>query len=122
MNTPDVQFFTDLETKVWEALVSGDPDADRAMLSEDFLGVYPSGFSDRDQHAGQLSGGPTMTAFTLRDTRVHLVATDVVMLSYFAEYRTPGSDRSEGMYISSLWQRREGRWWNTFSQDTPAAV
>lgn len=119
MNIPDVQFFVDLETAVWEALVSGDPEADRAMLSEDFLGVYPSGFSDREQHAAPLASGPTMAEYQLSDARVQQVAPDAVMLSYLAEYTVPGSEQSQAMYISSLWQQREGRWWNTFSQDPP---
>ena len=122
MDTPDVQFFVGLETRVWEALVSGDQEADRAMLSADFLGVYPTGFSDREQHVAQLWGGATMTAYTLRDARVVLVTPETVMLSYRAEYTAVGSDREDAMYISSLWQQRQGRWWNTFSQDTPAAT
>lgn len=122
MDTPDVQFFVGLETRVWEALVSGDQEADRAMLSADFLGVYPTGFSDREQHVAQLRGGATMTAYTLRDARVVHVTPETVMLSYRAEYTAVGSEREDAMYISSLWQQRQGRWWNTFSQDTPAAT
>src|SRR5690606_14487082 len=51
------------ETAVWQALVSGDAEADRAALAADFLGVYPDGFAGRDAHAAQLSGGPTVTGF-----------------------------------------------------------
>ena len=37
-----------LETEVWQALVDGDADADARLLSADFVGVYPDGFSSRD--------------------------------------------------------------------------
>lgn len=121
MSTADVDFFLDLETKVWQALADGDPEADRELLSEDFLGVYPTGFSDRDQHSEPLADGPTMAEHRLSDARLLQVAPDAVVLSYRAEYRMPGSEQTSAMYISSLWQQREGRWWNTFSQDTPAA-
>ncbi len=46
-----------LESQVWQALVDGDADADRRMLSDDFLGVYPTGFADRESHVGQLLDG-----------------------------------------------------------------
>ena len=117
-----LEFFVDLETRVWEALATGDPDADRELLSSDFVGVYPSGFADLADHAGQLAGGPTMAEYAISDARLIRVAPSNVMLCYRADYRSirdgvPGAD--EAMYISSLWVERDGRWWNTFSQDTP---
>ena len=59
-----------LETRVWQALVDGDAAADGALLSDDFLGVYPSGYATRGDHVEQLEAGPSVTAFTLSDTRV----------------------------------------------------
>jgi hypothetical protein len=43
----DLDSLLALETKVWEALQRGDAEQDRALLSADFIGVYPSGFADR---------------------------------------------------------------------------
>jgi hypothetical protein len=110
-----------LERKVWEALVAGDPVADTSMLSEDFLGVYPTGFAGRDGHAAQLSNGPTVAAYELHDPRVIVVNDAAVLLAYQADYRRPRAavNESESMYVSSLWCRREDRWINVFSQDTP---
>lgn len=119
MNQRDVDFYLDLETRVWDALVAGDPEADGAMLSDDFLGVYSTGFSNRAEHMAQLADGPTMSAFALSDARLTVVAAQTVMLSYRADYRPATGTGEHTMYISSLWQQRDGRWWNTFSQDTP---
>ena len=47
VSEPSVDEFVRLETRVWQALVDGDPEADARMLSDDFLGVDPAGFSDR---------------------------------------------------------------------------
>jgi hypothetical protein len=69
-----------------------------------------------------MADGPTMASYSISEARIIRVAPSNVMLCYRADYRSmrggvPGPD--ETMYISSLWVQRDGRWWNTFSQDTP---
>ena len=48
------------------------------------------------------------------------VADDAALLVYRATYVRVGAADPETMYVSSLWCVRDGRWQNTFSQDTPA--
>ncbi len=108
------------ETAVWQALVSGDAEADRAALAADFLGVYPDGFAGRDAHAAQLSGGPTVTGFRLSDARLLPLGADHAILAYRADFRRTGRTDDEAMYVSSVWQRAPSGWVNIFSQDTPA--
>lgn len=110
-----------LETKVWQALVAGDPEADGRMLSEDFLGVYPSGFSDKAGHCEQLNAGPVMADYRLSDAQLRVIAGDAVLLCYRAAYRPAASQEWKEMLISSLWEQGEDGWLNTFSQDTPTA-
>lgn len=121
---PDVGFFVELETQVWHALVIGDAVADDRCLSEDFLGVYPSGFATRSEHVDQVGEGPSVVDYQLSDTRITVVSAEAVMLSYLATYTRPGNTgeppAAEAMYVSSLWCNRDGAWINTFSQDTPA--
>jgi hypothetical protein len=119
MNARDVEFFVGLERGVWDALIAGDADADRAALAPEFVGVYPTGFANADEHVGQLSGGPTVQRYTVAEARVVEVADGHVMLSYLATYRRPGRSEDEAMYVSSLWSLRSDRWVNVFSQDTP---
>lgn len=116
---PDLAHFIALETKVWEALVRGDAKADAALLSDDFLGVYPSGFAGRTDHVGQLNAGPVMRDYTLDQARLMVIGADHALLSYRATYARVGGE-IEMMFISSLWQQRDGVWRNSFSQDTPA--
>lgn len=122
MHDRDTQFFVDLESRVWDALANGDAAADRELLSDDFVGVYPTGFANRADHAGEVADGPSVLSYAITDARRIDVCADAVMLCYRAVYRRPGHNADEAMFVSSLWVNREGRWWNTFSQDTPAAA
>ncbi|GAA1962458.1 nuclear transport factor 2 family protein [Microbacterium deminutum] len=121
MHDLGTQFFVDLESQVWDALASGDADADRELLSDDFVGVYPTGFANRGDHAGEVADGPSVAKYAITDARLIDVSADAVMLCYRADYQRPAHSAVDVMFISSLWVRRQGRWWNTFSQDTPAA-
>ena len=107
-----------METRVWEALVSGDAEADAALLHPNFLGVYPSGFSDRDGHSGQLADGPSVATYRIEDARVIELSPDTALLAYLAHYARPGSPHEAAMYVSSIWRRDGTDWVNLFSQDT----
>src|SRR5262245_56273723 len=114
----------ELEPQVWEALRLGDAEADRRLLAEDFLGVYPTGFADRSDHVGELADGPTVAEYELRDGRIMLLSEDDALLAYRADWHAlVAGERGEreSMYVSSLWCRRAGTWVNVFSQDCPAA-
>ena len=110
-----------LETRVWQALVAGDPVADGRMLTTDFLGVYPSGFATKAEHCAQLSDGSVMKSFALSQAKLRVISPIAVLLSYCADYQRTGSANKDVMYITSLWERGAGGWLNSFSQDTPAA-
>jgi hypothetical protein len=116
----EIEELVALETAVWQALVDGDPAADARALADDFLGVYPTGYADRDDHCAQLADGPTVRSFELTEIRMLVVSESAVLLAYRAEYVRPGEgSQPESMYVSSLWCRRDDQWVNVFSQDTP---
>ncbi|WP_170514775.1 nuclear transport factor 2 family protein [Ruegeria atlantica] len=116
---PSLAEILELEKQVWTALVEGNASADRALLSADFLGVYPTGFANRDDHVGQFADAPTMSRYELSETKLRVLNADIVLLSYRADYQRPDSDAWGAMLISSLWERRHDVWVNSFSQDTP---
>jgi len=117
-NDPDLDRALALETRVWQALAEGDGVADCELLAEDFLGVYPSGFSDRAGHVGQLDDGPTVVEYSLRSATGRTLG-DAYVLSYEAHFRRRAEGPLERMYVSSIWQQVGERWLNVFSQDTP---
>lgn len=108
------------EHRVWAALLAGDAQADMALLSDDFLGVYPDGFAGRATHGAQLSAGPSVVWYEIVEPRVLPVGAGHALLAYRAHYHRPGDAAAAQMYVSSLWQRQGARWINIFSQDTPA--
>ena len=57
MGMNETGFFLELESKVWEALVSGDIQADASLLANDFLGVYSSDMAGKEEHTEQLMEG-----------------------------------------------------------------
>lgn len=108
------------ETRVWDALVTGDAAADAAAMSDDFLGVYPVGFAGKADHGRQLDAGPTVARYRLSDARVLPAGPDHALLIYRADYIRVGRTEEEAMFVSSLWRRQGAGWVNVFSQDTPA--
>lgn len=115
-------FFLSLEERVWQALQSGDAEADRVLLSGKFLGVYPSGLSDRAGHAEQLDSGPSIADYRLSEARCVEVCPGAYLLVYRADYcriTQVGVSNEQAMWVSSLWRQQQDDWCCAFSQDTP---
>ena len=108
------------EARVWQALQTSDSAADAALLSADFLGVYPDGFAGREDHVAQISAGASIDRYEVSEAKVRALGPDHGLLSYRALYSRCGKEVEEVMYVSSIWQRTDAGWVNTFSQDTPA--
>jgi hypothetical protein len=123
MTSYTVDQFVQLETQIWKALASGDAAADERLLSDDFLGVYASGFAGKAEHAGQLLAGPMVSDYELSDARVQVLADGLVLLAYRAQWARCKDGRvgaRETMYVTSIWRLSDGVWMNVFSQDTSA--
>lgn len=123
MTNTDVKFFVDLESQVWQALVTGDSRSDARLLADDFLGVYKTGFAGKGDHVDQLSDGPTVAEFRIEDARVRVLSEGLVLLAYRAEWirisRNQPPSRNTA-FITSIWKQAGADWMNVFSQDTDA--
>jgi len=69
------------ERAVWAALMRGDKAADLALLSPDFLGVYPSGFADRAEHAMQCDDGPSVLGYEMAGITHRSLAQGVALIA-----------------------------------------
>ena len=116
-----LELMLSLEHRVWQALQRGDQAADLAALADDFVGVYPSGLSDRAGHAEQVSDGPSVLSYEISAPHIQAVGVGCAMLIYHARYQRVGREKEEQMFVSSLWEWQNGVWRNRFSQDTPVA-
>lgn len=116
---PQLDEILSLETKVWEAMALGDRDSDEQVLCDSFLGVYPSGFAGKSDHCAQLQDGPVVAEYRLSAARLRCIGDAAALLSYRASFRSSGAAGWKIMLISSLWEKEDGKWRNTFSQDTP---
>ena len=121
----DINFFISLEKQVWEALKNGDIEADSALLSDDFLGVYESGLSTKEDHLAQLQAGPIVSDYRIKHAQMLLLGPKIVSITYSAtvSFVKREAQSTEHLYfITSLWAYRENKWVNIFSQDTKGNV
>jgi hypothetical protein len=117
---PDAAELLAAETAVWEALRTADQAADRRLLAPDFLGVYPTGFVDREHHVAELDDGPTVAEFDLVETRTMVTGPDSALIAYRVRFRATANGEPVTWMVSSIWRREpDGSLVNTFSQDTP---
>ena len=66
----NLNFFVELEREVWEALKNGDSKADARLLSDDFLGVYETAFSAKEEHVSKLLNGPIISEYQIKNPRL----------------------------------------------------
>lgn len=122
MHSYNIEHFIQLESQVWKAFETGDAISDSELLTEDFLGVYESGFVSREEHSGQLSKGPLIAHHEISEARIKILTEGVVALSYrvdFVRFHDRKNGITEAMYVTSIWREKNGTWKNAFSQDTP---
>lgn len=120
MSDPLLVELSACERAVWDALMTGDGAADAALLDAGFLGVYPDGFANRDEHTAQVRAGPSVSGYQLDQIHLLALGPDHAALSYHAAFTRPGSDTARRMYVTSIWRQSADGWRNIFSQDTPA--
>lgn len=88
-----------------------------SLIDDAFVEFGTSGRTwDRDAILELLASAPTGVV-TIDDVRVHVLAADVVLVTYRTHGIEPGG-REHHAARSSVWIRREGRWRLRFHQGT----
>ena len=114
-----------LEIQVWEALKSGDKNANSKLLSDDFLGVYETGLGSKEDHLELLRNGPIISCYEIGSSQLIQLGPEIASLTYSATakfLKNEGKDTQVLLYITSIWARRLNKWVNIFSQDTKGST
>ena len=121
----DLNFFLGLEMQVWEALKTGDKNTNSNLLSDDFLGVYETGLSSKNDHLELLQNGPIILCYKIGPSQLIQLGPETVSLTYSATATFLENDKQNTetlLFITSIWTRRLNKWVNIFSQDTKGSA
>jgi hypothetical protein len=109
----------ELEESLWRRETRFDDAYMDHILADDFFEFGRSGRTYPRDEALSVPGQDIDIQLPLRDFRVHLVAEDVVLVTYVSVVQY---DKLEVGKRSSLWVRQHGEWKLRFHQGTPAEV
>ncbi|WP_426756552.1 nuclear transport factor 2 family protein [Myxococcus sp. Y35] len=126
MTTPsadDVRTLTDLETSVMRALQTKDLATIKALTAEDFVYRSADGSEiDRETFVasiGEIPGG--FTSVEAEAMKAHVFGDTGVMAGIQRSQlrMTDGSEATDRVYFTDVWQRRGGKWLMVFSHSSP---
>ncbi len=122
--TPTDSFFVAKEKEVWEALKGKDKAAATRLLADDFTGLYDTGLLNKAEWVKQIDDVYTVDDYTIIDPRVLHPSPNTALLLYTGACKGTGAWAdycSHTSRISDMWVKRNGQWFDLFSQDTTAA-
>ena len=111
-----------LEKQSWVAWKAHDAAFFERVLSEDHIEVQPYGISGKAQVvAGVASPGCKVEDYSVDDFRFRRLGPDAAMLVYRARQATTcfGKPVPSPAAITSVYQRRDGQWFNILFSQTP---
>ena len=113
-----------LEKQSWEAWQKRDGSFFDGFLSEDHVDVHGSGPASKGAVvAGVASPMCAVKSYAVTDFRMTRLNADTALLVYHAEQDTTcgGHAVPSPSWVSSVYVRRGGRWWNALFQVTDAS-
>jgi hypothetical protein len=102
---------TDLEKSAWEAYKNKQADAFKALLSNDYRGVYAEGMKTADAEIVDASAS-NLRDYSLADVKVEFPSADVAVITYKVTRQETSDGRDvSGTYNSgSVWIKKAGKW------------
>ena len=113
-----------LEKLSWEAWKRHDGKFFENFLSEDHVELGFGGPANKAQVvAGVASGVCEVKEYTLKNFELRELAENLALLTYYESQETScgGNVVPSPCWVSSLYTKRGGRWFNVLYQQTPAA-
>jgi len=87
-------------------------------LTDDAIGVTPMGVFNKSEILKAMAGGQAFKSSKIENSHAKVLAADTGLVTYEATFERPGSEPSL-LFVSTLYQRRNGEWKGIFYQQTP---
>lgn len=122
-DTTDItKAITAKEKEVYETIKAGDMKTFEMYLTDDFIGVSPSGIFDRAKEVENITG-LKLDSYELSDVKVIEPADGVAMIAYTlnASGKFQNEKFSGKYYSTSTWVEKDGEWKAIMHTETEAA-
>lgn len=122
-DTTDIaKAITAKEKEVYETIKAGDMKAFEAYLTNDFVGVSPSGIMDKAKEVENISG-LKLDSYELTDVQVIQAAEGVALIFYTVNASGMYQNKkfSGKFYATSTWVEKDGEWKAAMHTETEAA-
>jgi Domain of unknown function (DUF4440) len=102
---------TDLEKSAWDAYKNKQPDAFKALLSNDYRGAYAEGIKSADGEIVEATA-TNFRDYSLGDVKILFPSADVAVITYIVTQQATSAGKDiSGTYNSwSVWIKRAGKW------------
>ena len=110
-SAPSESAITDLEKYAWEAYKNKQADAFKALMSEDYYGVYAEGVKTLDAELADIAK-TDLRDYSFSDVKVAFPHRKVAVVTYKANVQATadGKDVSGTYNIGSVWIQQGGKW------------
>ncbi|MGH9404311.1 MAG: nuclear transport factor 2 family protein [Terriglobia bacterium] len=94
----------------WEAWKNQDAPSNDAVIADGFNSFWPDGSRHTGKPTAQQMSEQAITGYELSQFRVVPVGTEMGLVTYFADIKTPGEKTEHHMAVGEVWVKRDGQW------------
>ena len=110
-----------LKSAAIRATAEADANFYKDYLADDAVGVTPMGVFSKAQIIKAMAGGQAFKSSKIENSQVKALGADAGLVTYEATFdRSPGEAKI--VFVSTLYERRNGTWKGVFYQQTPLPV
>jgi hypothetical protein len=127
---PDSKLLWDVVAKekaLWDAWAKKDGKVFEEWIAPDAVAIDAVGgiMSDKMKTIEMVTThNCVVNNYSFSDERLTTLSKDVVLLTFKAnqDVSCDGQKVPANIYVSSVWKKQGGKWWNAFHQETPALL
>ena len=93
----------------WEGWKNQDPTPNNAIIADDFNSFWPDGTRHTGRPTAQQMAEQPISGYKLSQFRVVPVGADSVLVTYFADIKTPDNVEHQ-IAVGEFWVKRNGQW------------